>query len=378
MSALTARFDLYKPGGGSTGTIVPDEVADIDKINQDLDRIDSLLGLPIYTSVTRPGTPGDGEAIFESDTLKIAVYSDAMVAWRYPSVMRGTVSGYIVTTLAALDSIADAVVGDTAFMTTPGTGITSLRWEAFAGSGSTIDWRITDTVVSDTRASLDAFIAAVAAISGTDAQFKIGSLAFVTGTLTLYRFISTAGVMEISQTGVFIPNTTGSTGTSFIPDSEGWVAFTAATLIIMDGIPAESRDWELDFRVDSSSAAVIFPMILRSGAGVDETGAVYDIQVKAVTGVTETTPGQSLTQTSWPIQAASGQGIHHFVARLYRLTEAAPTDGEAIVKFTQSPMTVSAVLGIKSLLFRNSTAMTGIKITPTGGNITGRFRLRAI
>ena len=42
MSANTAFLNLYKPGGGSSGLIVPDEVVDVDRINGNMDLIDSF------------------------------------------------------------------------------------------------------------------------------------------------------------------------------------------------------------------------------------------------------------------------------------------------------------------------------------------------
>ncbi len=41
MPAFTPTLNLYKPGGGSTGVITPDEVADIDRLNQNFDAIDT-------------------------------------------------------------------------------------------------------------------------------------------------------------------------------------------------------------------------------------------------------------------------------------------------------------------------------------------------
>ena len=41
MSALTPRLGLYKPGGGSTGLITPDEVVDVDRFNTNSDNIDA-------------------------------------------------------------------------------------------------------------------------------------------------------------------------------------------------------------------------------------------------------------------------------------------------------------------------------------------------
>lgn len=40
MPAFTNFLGLYKPGGGSTGLILPDEVVDIDRINSNMDAID--------------------------------------------------------------------------------------------------------------------------------------------------------------------------------------------------------------------------------------------------------------------------------------------------------------------------------------------------
>lgn len=41
MGATTPHLNLYKPGGGSSGTILPDERVDIDRINGNMDLIDT-------------------------------------------------------------------------------------------------------------------------------------------------------------------------------------------------------------------------------------------------------------------------------------------------------------------------------------------------
>lgn len=62
MGQLTPNLSLYKPGGGSTGTITPDETADVDKaINDNLDKIDTWsvtvdegiekFGAPVTTGI---------------------------------------------------------------------------------------------------------------------------------------------------------------------------------------------------------------------------------------------------------------------------------------------------------------------------------------
>lgn len=41
MPSFTSFLDLYKPGGGSSGLIVPDEVADVDRLNANFDQLDA-------------------------------------------------------------------------------------------------------------------------------------------------------------------------------------------------------------------------------------------------------------------------------------------------------------------------------------------------
>jgi hypothetical protein len=85
---------------------------------------------------------------------------------------------WVVTDLSALNALATAKVGDLAWMTTPGTGISALMWEAHGGSGSGLDWRPNGDVIATSATNLTNFIAAVAAIA--DTRFKVGGCAIVT------------------------------------------------------------------------------------------------------------------------------------------------------------------------------------------------------
>lgn len=85
MGDLTPRIALYKPGGGSTGTITPDETADIDKLNDNADILDEIAGIPIVTSSTRPADPYDGMGIFESDTGLIRIWRQSITTWVLPN-----------------------------------------------------------------------------------------------------------------------------------------------------------------------------------------------------------------------------------------------------------------------------------------------------
>lgn len=81
MGASTNKLGLYLPGGGSTGTITPDESADIDKINNNMQLLDAAAGFKVCTSTTRPTPPYDGQPIYETDTGKLKVYVAATPAW---------------------------------------------------------------------------------------------------------------------------------------------------------------------------------------------------------------------------------------------------------------------------------------------------------
>jgi hypothetical protein len=89
----------------------------------------------------------------------------------------------------------DASSGDLAFMSSPGTGITALWWEAFAGSGTGADWRPLGDVIASSATNLTNFIAAVAAVA--DTTFKVGGRAVVTTSSGRYErfFTSTAGAL---------------------------------------------------------------------------------------------------------------------------------------------------------------------------------------
>lgn len=52
MGVFTPNLGLYKPGGGSSGLIEPDEAADIDKLNGNSDILDSTIGTMESTLTT--------------------------------------------------------------------------------------------------------------------------------------------------------------------------------------------------------------------------------------------------------------------------------------------------------------------------------------
>lgn len=69
MGTTTTKTGLYKPGGGSTGLITPDESVDIDKINANMDIIDDFTGLWVCTSTTKPTSHYNGMPIYVTDNV---------------------------------------------------------------------------------------------------------------------------------------------------------------------------------------------------------------------------------------------------------------------------------------------------------------------
>ena len=61
MPAFTARTGMYLPGGGSLGIGGDDEVADIDRINQNMQKLDDSVGVRAYSSF--PVSPFPGQAV---------------------------------------------------------------------------------------------------------------------------------------------------------------------------------------------------------------------------------------------------------------------------------------------------------------------------
>lgn len=86
MGQTTSKLGLYLPGGGSTGVITPDEPADIDKINNNMSKIDADAGVKIVTSSTRPAMPYNGMLIYETDTKNTRVWRSSNSTWELVSL----------------------------------------------------------------------------------------------------------------------------------------------------------------------------------------------------------------------------------------------------------------------------------------------------
>lgn len=84
MPAFTTHLNLYKPGGGSSGLITPDEVVDVDRLNQNMDDIDTWaegvddeLELQPHTLVLRRAMSASNGFTNQSSFADFPVSADA-------------------------------------------------------------------------------------------------------------------------------------------------------------------------------------------------------------------------------------------------------------------------------------------------------------
>ena len=75
MSNFTPRANLRLPGGGSTGTILPDEQVDIDVLNDNFRKIDALLGARNIPSASSYSGSMDGDLVYARDTEFLHMFS---------------------------------------------------------------------------------------------------------------------------------------------------------------------------------------------------------------------------------------------------------------------------------------------------------------
>lgn len=75
MSDFTPRANLRLPGGGSTGTILPDEQVDIDVLNDNFRKIDALLGARNIPSASSYSGSVDGDLVYARDTEYLHMFS---------------------------------------------------------------------------------------------------------------------------------------------------------------------------------------------------------------------------------------------------------------------------------------------------------------
>lgn len=115
MSDFTPRANLRLPGGGSTGTILPDEQVDIDVLNDNFRKIDALLGARNIPSASSYSGSMDGDLVYARDTKYLHMFSandGGLITPRLPGSTR------FKGTTAEMNAFAGAQEGDSWFNTT--------------------------------------------------------------------------------------------------------------------------------------------------------------------------------------------------------------------------------------------------------------------
>ena len=74
MPDYTPNLNLYLPGGGGSGTI-PDEIADIDKLNENFRTIDASLGGTIVPAVAGYTPDFDGNIVYARNERRLLMES---------------------------------------------------------------------------------------------------------------------------------------------------------------------------------------------------------------------------------------------------------------------------------------------------------------
>ena len=82
MPAITDRLRMYLPGGGSLNIGGDDEVADIDKINENLQKIDAIVGLKSYPQASLPLDPFAGQTVEIEETGEIRYWHESSGTWK--------------------------------------------------------------------------------------------------------------------------------------------------------------------------------------------------------------------------------------------------------------------------------------------------------
>lgn len=352
MPGFTSRLNLYKPGGGSSGAI-PDEVVDVDRINDNSDKIDAAVGAPNYTSGTRPPAPFPGQLIYETDTDLVKQWSGS--AWL-------TVGG------AALDAkIAamydggslstqdlDTLLKSGSYRQTTGANATVARHYPFEGARGVLT---VEAGVDSYRQTLHYWL------NHTNvAIYERTKLA--TNTWSPWRCVYPAGVVLPSSV-------TGGTWSG-----KGVISFSDQPEVIINGVfDASFEHYELLTDITTLSASGINARLV--SAGTPAATAIYDNQRTTSLGGTVATV-QTADVTDFQFSAIAQVAVHMGRMMLSRPGVADNTRYQYTANVMPSTPNANHGHIFSSGQHVASTAYDGIRIYAATGNITGRIIVRGI
>lgn len=368
MSATTSRLLLYKPGGGLSGLILPDEIVDIDRINSNMDILDANIGFRNVTSGTRPLSPYDGEPIYETDTTRVRIWNNAASQWLAPGAERGSATDYTVADLNAIAGITDSLPGDVLSVRA------AVGWFFQRNAGGTAwvqvgapQFASASTRDTEYAKASGAYLVTGAQIIRTD---MMNATQTYNATGTAWRYDQ--GLVPIKPTGI--------SGTGWTIGPNGQIIATAATgnLVVSGAFSADFDNYFID--IDLTSVAVAnFTMQLAVGGTPDATASAYDTARSGNVGganIADATPGG----TSWPIGtgAAASYTSHTGGVELRAPFKVART--RAFVDFFQNIATMTAAgsaIGQRGNEHRSSASFDGFGFTFSGTTptITGTVRV---
>lgn len=366
MAGHTNRLSLYKPGGGSTGVYVPDEQADIDKINSNMDLIDAAIGGPSYTSATRPASPYDGELIFETDTKNLKIFSVSLGQWLSASnSARGIGADYFAATPAALQAISDMTAGDAAYLAGDVTNFTSA---VFIYNGS--KW--TSPVVRFTTAAgaMAAFVTYLNLATNTNIVMTSGTGTIATGASLMPIPVYSNGTRWARQ-GVIPPPASAPvgvviTGTSFSIDDLGVTTLTAVTVATFQNvIPtlAQAGSRRIRIKINGTLATAGTVSLKTATAGTAEgANTNCDWYGPGSTQAGVASNATSLAQASWPISNGFSGTVFDFRLNWVHAGEALATDGDYYYKMKTAVALGTAQEGAGTVDHRAAVMFDGINL----------------
>ncbi len=334
MSDFTSRANLRLPGGGSTGTILPDEQVDIDVLNDNFRKIDALLGARNIPSASSYAGSMDGDLVYARDTEFLHMFSanaGGLITPRLPG------SKMFSGTRAERTAFTGAHDGDM-WRDSDNIGII---WVYKAGSPGT--WEYSGNKCRGTKADI--------LQTDTDGIAVPGMIAFCTDGNSDY----------VRRASAWRRNGLIASGD-----------FTAQSTIIIDGM-TDADSYELILHVSQSTPANDVNIRLRAG-GATKTAALYYRQM--LYGAAATAGASAATAlASWPLFQAN-RNVKSASVRIFNLNKAGGTQVINSSYAHDSP--ANPQISSFGLYHSEAVACDGIELAASTGTITGYYEVRAL
>lgn len=362
MSDFTPRANLRLPGGGSTGTILPDEQVDIDVLNDNFRKIDALLGARNIPSASSYAGSMDGDLVYARDTEFLHMFSTTaggLITPRLPGARQ-----YSGTAAERVAFAVQAKNGDL-WRDTDNIGVI---WAYKAGSPGA--WEYTGNALRGTKAAMDQLV--------TDGKAVVGMKCYNTNDSSEYVFRDSkwkhdgVGLIPIRPTSVSSPG-----GTNSIRGL-GAVDVVMATGVQLNGVFSDEFDsYILRYQILAATSATYANLSARfCKSGVpDASTNYYRSGVGISGGGTASSTGSATVVNELMVGAASqswfpDEGTVHITGpgRDDRRSHLNATGMGTISNQAFSAFNLAGVLN-------KNDVMDGIEIRPSNGSFSGTFQV---